>query len=87
MHTPVRMCAACRKRLPKEELIRIVFTDEGVLIDPLGKLQGRGAYLCKDVKCIDKCAKKGALVRSLKRDIPAEFYETLRTYASGEKQA
>ena len=58
MYTPERMCAVCRKRLPKENLLRIAVNSDGVRVDFSGKLQGRGAYLCKDSACIDKCIKK-----------------------------
>ena len=58
----------------KGELIRIVRTPEGeILIDPTGKLNGRGAYLCRDPKCLAKAAKSGALARSLKVQVPEEL--------------
>ena len=44
---PMRMCVACREMKPKKELIRVVRTPEGeVLLDPTGRRNGRGAYLC-----------------------------------------
>ncbi|WP_018466954.1 YlxR family protein [Calidithermus timidus] len=47
-HIPERMCVACRRRRPKRELLRIVLTAEGPVIDPTGKKPGRGAYVCPD---------------------------------------
>ena len=47
-HVPVRMCVACRRRRPKAELLRIVVTPEGVILDERGKHPGRGAYVCPD---------------------------------------
>ena len=47
-HEPVRMCVSCRRRRPKRELLRIVFTPEGFILDYSGKLPGRGAYVCPD---------------------------------------
>jgi predicted RNA-binding protein YlxR (DUF448 family) len=47
-HVPLRMCVACRKRRPKGELLRVVLTEGGFLLDPTGKLPGRGAYVCPD---------------------------------------
>lgn len=47
-HVPERMCVACRKRRPKRELLRVVLTPEGPVIDPSGKKPGRGAYVCPD---------------------------------------
>lgn len=50
-HQPERTCIVCRKARPKRELIRIVRTPAGVRIDPTGKMNGRGAYLCPDPAC------------------------------------
>lgn len=47
-HIPLRMCVACRARRPKRELLRIVLTQGGPVIDPSGKKPGRGAYICPD---------------------------------------
>ncbi|MEF9987498.1 MAG: YlxR family protein [Christensenella sp.] len=55
---PIRMCAACRHRKPKQELIRIIKTpDSGFILDEGGKAQGRGVYLCADKACIEKAKK------------------------------
>ena len=59
---PERMCVACRKMRPKPELIRIVNTADGVVVDGTGKLNGRGVYLCKCNDCLTKAIKsKGFL--------------------------
>jgi len=47
-HVPIRMCVVCRRRRPKRELLRIVRTPEGFILDESGKLPGRGAYVCPD---------------------------------------
>ncbi|HEU4742006.1 MAG TPA: YlxR family protein [Meiothermus sp.] len=47
-HVPQRMCVACRTRRPKLELLRIVLTEQGPVIDPSGRRPGRGAYVCPD---------------------------------------
>jgi len=62
----------------KRELIRIVRSKEGeVSLDLTGKKAGRGAYICKDVKCLAAARKKKSLERALKHEIPAEVYEKL----------
>lgn len=59
---PERMCVACRQMKPKTELIRIVNTTDGVVVDGTGKLNGRGVYLCKCKECLTKALKsKGFL--------------------------
>ncbi len=49
---PERMCVSCRQMKPKSELLRIVNTANGVLVDLTGKLNGRGVYLCKRKECV-----------------------------------
>lgn len=56
---PVRQCIACKEHRPKAELIRVVTTPEGErLLDPTGKMNGRGAYCCNNEKCINKAVKR-----------------------------
>ena len=43
---PQRQCVGCRMMKNKKELIRILKTDEGIIIDDTGKKNGRGAYIC-----------------------------------------
>ena len=47
---PMRTCIACKECKPKKDLIRIVKTDLGFQLDKTGKLNGRGAYICKNIK-------------------------------------
>jgi len=76
---PMRMCVSCREMRPKKELTRVVRTPEGtVLIDPTGRANGRGAYLCLKTACLDKAIKSRALERALETGIPQETYEALR---------
>ena len=49
----MRSCLITKEKLPKKDLIRIVRTPEGtVIIDEIGKANGRGAYLKKDRKSV-----------------------------------
>ncbi len=51
---------------PKNELIRIVRTTDGKIeIDPTGKKSGRGAYLCKNDKCIEASMRENQLSKAL----------------------
>lgn len=55
---PCRTCIACRQRRNKDELFRIVANEEKVAkYDKLQKVNSRGIYLCKDIKCLEKCIK------------------------------
>ena len=81
------MCTACRQMKPKNELLRIVKTPEGdIKLDPTGKLNGRGAYICKSAECLKKARKTGALSRAFGTEIPAEvFTELERTLSNAEQ--
>ncbi len=73
---PVRLCVACRSPRPKKEMLRIVKAPEGVLkLDTTGKAQGRGAYLCPEVACLDKAKKTRALERALEYPLTEELYK------------
>ena len=51
---PLRKCVVCGERKPKQELLRVVRTPEGTLtMDDTGKMNGRGAYLCRSLECIE----------------------------------
>lgn len=72
---PMRQCVGCLEMKMKRELIRVIRTSENeLLIDLTGKKNGRGAYICPSLECLDKAMKKKGLERSLKLPIPPEFY-------------
>jgi predicted RNA-binding protein YlxR (DUF448 family) len=62
----------------KRALLRVVRTPDGrVVVDPTGRLAGRGAYLCDDPACHAAAMKKGALARALATPIPEALREEL----------
>lgn len=74
---PMRQCVGCRQMKNKKELIRILKTEDEVLLDATGRKNGRGAYLCKNPECLRLAKKSRALERSLGIQIPAGVYEEL----------
>ena len=84
---PERKCLGCNIRRPKGELIRVVRTkDEGVVLDKTGKISGRGAYICHDIKCYNKARKAKRFETSLEITIPEEIYDTLASqFEEGEE--
>ena len=75
---PLRKCIISNEQLPKKELIRVVKNKEGIVnVDITGKLNGRGAYLKRDLKVIQKAIKTKKLDRHLATKIPEEIYEQL----------
>ncbi len=62
----------------KKEMIRVLKTPEDeIVIDSTGKKNGRGAYICCSLSCLQKAVKTKGLERSLKVNIPKELVETL----------
>ena len=72
MSQPVRTCLGCRQRVPKAELVRLVWdaTTGAVVIDPHQVLPGRGGYV--HPTCGDALAKRRQLGRALRRPVDAE---------------
>jgi len=76
---PLRMCTGCMEMKPKSELIRVVKSPEGeVSMDLTGKKSGRGAYICKDIECLEKAFKTKRLSRNLDVAISEEIINNLR---------
>ena len=65
--------------LPKRTLIRLVRTEQGVLIDSTGKAPGRGAYLHNQRSCWERGV-KGALAHALKIDLTQQDRERLQAF-------
>jgi len=83
---PQRMCTGCMEMKTKKELIRIVKNKENdVSIDFTGKKPGRGAYICKDVACLEKAIKTRRLSKNLETTIGDEIYEKLKDEILNEK--
>ena len=76
---PLRTCMGCNEKKPKKELVRIVKNkDEKIFIDRTGKADGRGAYICDSMECLEKVIKSKRLERVLEIQIPEEVYNNLR---------
>ena len=76
---PMRSCVVTREKLPKQELLRIVKTTDGkILGDVSGKINGRGAYIKKDIEVLDKGIKSKILEKQLETTISDEVYDEIR---------
>lgn len=75
---PMRQCIGCRELKEKRNLIRVLRTPEGTFaVDSTGRKNGRGAYLCPNVECLQKARKSKGLERSFQMAIPKEVYEQI----------
>ncbi len=76
---PLITCVVTREKLEKKDLIRVVRTPDGnVLIDESGKLNGRGAYLKKDIDVINKAEKNKILNKHLEVEVKKEVFDELK---------
>lgn len=76
---PQRTCMGCNEKKDKKDFIRIVKNKENqISIDKTGKLEGRGAYICDDIKCLEKVIKSKRLEKVFDMKISEEIYENLR---------
>ena len=84
---PMRMCIACREMKPKVEMTRVVRNAEGEISpDPTGKAPGRGAYICRDVKCLRRAGKSKRIDRNLECEIPEAVYDAMEEELSSHAE-
>ena len=75
---PLRRCVVTKEQLPKSELLRIVKDKEGnISVDLTGKLNGRGAYIKKDIEVLNAAKNKNILSRAIEVSIPEEVYNEI----------
>ena len=76
---PMRSCVVSHEKLPKSELIRVVNNAEkGVIVDLSGHINGRGAYIKRDINVLEQAIKSKVLERHLETKIDDSIYEELR---------
>ena len=76
---PQRTCLGCNEKKDKKDLIRIVKNKQNEInIDKTGKLEGRGAYICDSITCLEKAIKTKRIEKVFEQKIPDEIYERLR---------
>ena len=81
---PMRQCLGCNEHKPKIELLRVVRSPEGeISLDFKGKKSGRGAYLCRDVKCLRRARKSKRIDRNLEVEIPEAVWEAMEQELEG----
>lgn len=83
-HVPQRTCVVCRETDAKRALTRIVRTGEGAIeVDPTGRKNGRGAYLCEKKACWEKALGTSILAKALRTTPSEESLSQLREFAAG----
>ena len=78
---PQRTCVGCRVTGGKRDFVRVVKTPDGsVQIDPDGKANGRGAYICGKPSCWEEALTKERLARALRTAISPDVRAELRRF-------
>ncbi len=81
---PQRTCMGCNAKKDKKELIRIVKNNQNIInIDKTGKQEGRGAYICNNVECLEKAIKSKRIERVFEMKISDEIYNNLKNLING----
>jgi predicted RNA-binding protein YlxR (DUF448 family) len=81
---PMRQCAVCGASRPKRELVRLVRTPEGeVALDPTGRRNGRGVYVCPSEECRRKAARSDRLGQRLGVAVPEAVRQALLPAGDG----
>ena len=74
----LRTCIATREIKPIEELFRVCLTPSGnVFIQDDKHIEGRGAYISRNIEAINIAKKKKLLNRALRTNIPESIYDEL----------
>lgn len=75
---PQRTCVVCHDKRDKRLLVRLVKTADGLKVDPTGKMDGRGAYLCDRTSCWDQAIHGPALGKALRTTLNDEDRKRLQ---------
>lgn len=76
---PKRTCIGCNEVKLKKDLIRIVKNKENqIFVDKTGRANGRGAYICDNIECLEKAIKTKRLERTFETKMDEKIYDELR---------
>ena len=84
---PLRKCLGCGEMKPKRELIRAVRSPEGeISLDLTGKKNGRGAYICRDSRCLTAAIKAKRFERAFGCKIEQPVYDSMLSELNSDGQ-
>ena len=77
---PQRTCMGCHKKKDKKDMLRIVKNknDGEIHIDSTGKMEGRGAYVCQNVICLENLRRSKKLNKVFDMDVSEEVFDKIR---------
>lgn len=63
---PVRTCIGCRERAGKANLLKIVLSEDGIVLDHRQRMPGRGAWIHPSGVCAGLATRRRAWSRALR---------------------
>ncbi|WP_209705877.1 YlxR family protein [Leucobacter exalbidus] len=63
---PVRTCVACRKRASRADLLRVVLSENQLLVDDRAVFPGRGAWVHPSSACFEQAVTRSVFARALR---------------------
>ena len=73
-----RLCVSCRTYHKKNELIRIMRTEDGFLVDPGRKSHGRSVYVCRNRSCVERMLERKLLSKAFRTSVPESVLQSVR---------
>ena len=87
-HIPLRTCVSCGTKAAKREMLRIVASKDGDLqLDPSGKADGRGAYVCRGGDCRGRGLIRGRVQHALRLELDGQQWDELTKSLEGALSA
>ena len=75
---PERTCIVTHDKCMKKDLLRVVRCPDGtVKVDLTGKMNGRGAYVKKDLEVIEKARLSKVLDKHLEVNVTDDIYDEM----------
>ena len=81
-----RLCALTREKYLKQDMFRVVKAKDRIYFDKNQNMEGRGAYLKKDLSVILTAQKRHSLSKALNREVSDEIYLELIRDLSKERK-
>ena len=62
-YIPQRTCLICKKKGNKQEYFRLVLNNSEYIVDTYQKMDGRGIYICKNIRCVENLGNKKVITK------------------------
>ncbi|MGN0172767.1 MAG: RNase P modulator RnpM [Acutalibacteraceae bacterium] len=85
---PQRLCTGCGEMKPKRELVRVVKSKDGdIALDLTGRANGRGAYVCRSLSCLQAARRSKRFEKAFSCRIPDEIYDQMEEAMKADEHA